>query len=92
MFDLSSWELKGQSPRGSSRLREAPVVFLVDGPIGTIEIEKADAGSGTLVQTPRGRTVVLTAKHNFKGVPPTGMSIGGETPNGVCNALGDQFR
>jgi hypothetical protein len=91
MFDLSSWDVKGQALGALQDYARRPVVFLVDGPIGTIEIEKAKAGSGTLVRTPRERTVVLTAKHNFEGVPPTGMSIGGGTPNGVSNALGARW-
>lgn len=90
MFDLNSWDVKGQALGALQEYARRPVVFLVDGPIGTIEIEKAAAGSGTLVRTPRGRTLVLTAKHNFEGAPPTGMSIGGEA-NSVSNALGTRW-
>lgn len=91
MSDLSSWEVKGQALGALQDYARRPVVFLVDGPVGTIDIEKASAGSGTLVRTPHGRTVVLTAKHNFKGIPATGMSIGCETPNAVSNALGARW-
>lgn len=87
MFDLSSWDVKGQALGALQDYARGPVVFLVDGPVGTLEIEKAKAGSGTLIRTPRGRTVVLTAKHNFEDLPPTGMSIGGEIGS-VSNALG----
>lgn len=67
------------------------VVFLVDGRIGPAS-HHAAAGSGTLIGTAGGRTVVLSAAHNFDGVPDDGMSVGGKTSGGVSDALETVWR
>jgi hypothetical protein len=69
----------------SDYAREA-VVFLVDGALGA-NSRTAGVGSGTLFRTQGGRTVVLTAAHNFDDVPDDGMSVGGKTPDGVSDAF-----
>jgi hypothetical protein len=63
-----------------------PVVFLMDGPIGP-DSTSAAIGSGTLVESAGGSTVVLTAKHNFDPMPEGGISVGGNRAGGISNAV-----
>jgi hypothetical protein len=55
---------------------EQSLVFIVDGPLGEDKYER-DHGSGTLIRTPGGNVVVLTAAHVVDQIPTDGCTLGG---------------
>lgn len=68
------------------------LVYLVESPLAA-SLDNAPNSSGTLVCTPGGRVVVLTARHVLTDkVPGVGVTVGGSgDSNGVPNALGREW-
>jgi hypothetical protein len=86
---MADLEVKMQALLALQTYAMRPVVFMLDGPLAGFQLLEAKAGSGLVLRTPRGRTVVLTARHNFDDLPQSGMSIGGRVS--VADALGPRW-
>ncbi|HEX2870836.1 MAG TPA: hypothetical protein VHP33_06255 [Polyangiaceae bacterium] len=67
------------------------LVFLLEGEINA-ESALAPNGSGTVLRTPGGHVVVLSARHVFEDDPPAQFALGGRAvQHGVPDAIGEQF-
>lgn len=67
-----------------------PLVFLAEGAIGP-GMRTTPNGTGTLLRTPGGRVLVLTARHVLEDDRPEQWAIGGKISHGIDDALGAEW-
>lgn len=84
-------DLEREAFEGVHQFAQRGLVFLVDGPIGP-SMHRAANGSGTLLRTPLGRIVVLTARHVLEDDRPSEFAIAGRSqPEGLDDAVGREW-